>query len=230
MTQGTRVSGNLMHRNTKDLFVEVNHGPFLVDNNLFLSPYALLESCGGGAYVHNLFAGEIKLRAELTRETPFHLPHSTEVLGISKVIGDDERFFNNLFVGSTGLSVYGEDAANLQAGGNVFMDTAKPSVHEKDALVLEDINPNLKLVQMPNGWWLELTVDADGISAQKQDIVTTRTLGQAMISKAIYENPDGSPYRIETTYFKNKTRTENPSPGPFQLQNTESMRIKVWPK
>jgi len=230
MTQGTRVSGKLMHRNTKDLFVEVNHGPFLVDNNLFLSPYALLESYGGGAYVHDLFAGEIKLRAELTRETPFHLPHSTEMLGISKVIGDDERFFNNLFVGSTGLSVYGEDALNLQAGGNVFMDTAKPSVHEKDALVLEDINPNLKFVQMPNGWWLEFTIDADGFSAQKRDIVTTRTLGQAMISKAVYENPDGSPYRIESTYFRNKTRTGNPSPGPFQLQNTDSIRIKVWPK
>ncbi len=230
MTQGTRVCGNLMHHNTKDLFVEVNHGPFLVDNNLFLSPYALLESCGGGAYVHNLFAGEIKLRAELTRETPFHRPHSTEVSGISKVIGDDERFFNNLFAGYTGLSVYGEDAVNLQAGGNVYMDTAKPSVHEKDTLVLEDINPNLKLTQKPSGWWLEMTIDPDRIATQKRNIVTTQTLGQAMVSKALYENPDGTPYRIETTYFKNETRDGNPSPGPFQLPEDQSIRLKVWPK
>jgi alpha-N-arabinofuranosidase len=230
MTQGTRVSGNLMHDNTKDLFVEVNHGPFLVDNNLFLSPYALLESCGGGAYVHNLFAGEIKLRAELTRETPFHQPHSTEVSGISKVVGNDERFFNNLFIGYTGLSVYGKDAVNLQAGGNVYMDTAKPSVHEQDALVIEDINPNVKLVQMPDGWWFEMTLDPERISAQKRAIITTQTLGQAMVSKAPYENPDGTPYRIETTYFSNKTRAENPAPGPFQLQDEQSIRLKVWPK
>jgi hypothetical protein len=230
MAQGTRVSGNLMHHNTKDLFVEVNHGPFLVDNNLFLSPYALLESCGGGAYVHNLFAGEIKLREELTRETPYHQPHSTEVLGLSKVVGDDERFFNNLFTGYTGLSVYGEEAVNLQAGGNVYMDTAKPSVHEQDALVLADINPNVKLVQMPHGWWLEMTLDPDRISAQERDIITTQTLGQAMISKAPYENPDGTTYRIDNTYFSNETRTENPSAGPFQLQDERSIRLKVWPK
>ncbi len=230
MTQGTRVSGNLMHHNTKDLFVEVNHGPFLVDNNLFLSPYALLESGGGGAYVHNLFAGEIKLRDELTRETPFHKPHSTEVLGISKVIGDDERFFNNLFAGYTGLSVYGEDAVNLQAGGNVFMDNAKPSIHEQDALVIENINPNVTLTQMPDGWWLELTIDPERISAQKRDIITTQTLGQAMISKALYENPDGTPYRIVSTYSGKNARTENPTPGPFQLQDEQLIRLKIWPK
>ena len=230
MAQGTRVSANLMHHNTKDLFVEVNHGPFLVDNNLFLSPYTLLESCGGGAYVHNLFAGEIKLRAELTRETPFLEPHGTKVLGVAKVVGDDERFYNNLFAGYTGLSVYGEEAVNFQAGGNVYLDTAKPSVHEQDALVLEDIDPKLKLVQMPSGWWLEMTVDPDRISAQERDIVTTQTLGQAMVSKAPYENPDGTPYRIDNTYFRNETRTENPSAGPFQLQNEQSIRLKVWPK
>ena len=39
MAQGTRVSGNLFHDNqSEDLFVEVDHGPFLVDNNIFLSP------------------------------------------------------------------------------------------------------------------------------------------------------------------------------------------------
>ena len=38
MAQGTHVSGNLFHDNDLDLFVEVNHGPFLVDNNLFFQP------------------------------------------------------------------------------------------------------------------------------------------------------------------------------------------------
>ena len=41
MTQGTRVTGNLLHDNSQDLFVEVNHGPFLVDNNIFLSPISI---------------------------------------------------------------------------------------------------------------------------------------------------------------------------------------------
>ena len=40
MAQGARVTRNVLHDNeaTQDLFVEVNHGPFLVDNNLFYPP------------------------------------------------------------------------------------------------------------------------------------------------------------------------------------------------
>jgi len=229
MTQGTRVTRNLMHDNTKDIFVEVNHGPFLVDNNLFLSTYGILESCGGGAYVHNLFAGEIKLRDELHRETPYHKPHSTEVLGLSKVVGDDERFYNNLFAGNKGLSVYKKEAVNLHAAGNVYTDSAKPSVQEQDALVLEDINPAIKLEEKSDGWWLEMTVGPERFSAQKRNIITTETLGKTIISKAFYENPDGTPYRIETDYFGEKRTSKNPEPGPLQFQNGKEVRFKVWP-
>jgi hypothetical protein len=60
MTQGTRVSGNLVYGNTRDdLFLEVSHGPFVVDNNVLLSETALLLVSQGGAYVHNLVAGEV---------------------------------------------------------------------------------------------------------------------------------------------------------------------------
>jgi hypothetical protein len=83
---------------------------------------------------------------------------------------------------------------------------------------------------LPTGWWFDMTIDPDRISTQKRNIVTTQTLGQAMVSKALYENPDGTPYRIETTYFGDTTRAENPSPGPFQFQNERSIRLKVWPK
>ena len=70
----------MLHDNgpREDLFVEVNHGPFLVDNNLFLSPIALLDASQGGAYVHNLFAGKIIIRSELRRLTPFHEAHGTK--------------------------------------------------------------------------------------------------------------------------------------------------------
>ncbi len=230
MTQGTRVTGNLLHDNSQDLFVEVNHGPFLVDNNVFLSPAGLLESCGGGAYVHNLFGCQIRLRAELDRQTPFHKPHSTEVLGLSKVVGDDERFVNNLFVGHGGLSVYDERIANLQAVGNVFLAGAKPSTHDRDAMVIADFDPGIKLQQMRDGWWLDMAVDRARTAAQQRDVVTTKALGKAMVSNAKYEQPDGTPYRLDTDYFGVKRSTRNPAPGPFQLSGKKAIRLKVWPK
>jgi len=61
MTQGTRITGNLLFDNRdQDLFVEISHGPYLVDHNLLLSPTGLLDSAQGGAYAHNLFGGAIR--------------------------------------------------------------------------------------------------------------------------------------------------------------------------
>ena len=39
--QGTRVSRNLYYRNNRDLFVEVSHGPYLVEHNVLASPVSL---------------------------------------------------------------------------------------------------------------------------------------------------------------------------------------------
>jgi alpha-N-arabinofuranosidase len=232
MTQGTRVTGNLLHDNgpREDLFVEVNHGPFLVDNNVFLSGGGLLESCGGGAYAHNLFGGQIRLRAELTRETPFHKAHSTQIVGLSKVVGDDERFHNNLFIGHSGLSVYGEEAVNLQAVGNVFLAGAKPSTHDREALVVADFDPGTKLEEKSDGWWLEISVDPTWASGQKRGVVTTESLGRAKLPDEPYEKPDGTPYRLDTDYFGLKRNTRNPAPGPFRSPSENGIRLKVWPK
>ena len=41
MAQGTRVSANLCHDNQMDCYFEVNHGPFLVDDNLLLSSQSI---------------------------------------------------------------------------------------------------------------------------------------------------------------------------------------------
>ncbi len=101
MAQGAHVTGNLFHDNQGyDLFVEVDHGPFLVDNNIFLSPMAFLSVSHGGAYVHNLVAGGLRLIPYDARTTPFHRAHSTELAGLHDNPCGDDRYYNNLFVGS----------------------------------------------------------------------------------------------------------------------------------
>ena len=100
MAQGTRVSQNLFHENaSEDLFVEVNHGPFVVDNNVFLSPVSVLDMSESGAYAHNLFGGKIINRPEPQRGTPYHPPHATVIAGLAVIQGGDNRFYNNLVRG-----------------------------------------------------------------------------------------------------------------------------------
>jgi alpha-L-arabinofuranosidase len=60
MAQGARVSRNLYYANSLDLFLEVNHGPILLDNNLLLSANSVNSRSRGVAYVHNLNSRPIR--------------------------------------------------------------------------------------------------------------------------------------------------------------------------
>ncbi|MEE8824577.1 hypothetical protein LASUN_05410 [Lentilactobacillus sunkii] len=103
-SQGTRLSRNIYFDNLRDLLLEVNHGPFLVDDNVLLSEVAINEYSQGGAYVNNLIAGEVSIQSVLNRTTPYHQPHSTIIKGYACVYGGDDRYFNNLFVAEIGAS------------------------------------------------------------------------------------------------------------------------------
>ena len=106
-TQGTRISKNLLYNNSRDLFVEVSHGPYMVDHNILASDYAIDNMAQGGAYINNLVAGMMVHRKVLERSTQYHLPHSTKVKGFSFIYGGDDRFYNNIFIGGDGIEDVG---------------------------------------------------------------------------------------------------------------------------
>ena len=97
--QGTRVSKNLYYANDRDLMVEVTHGPYLVDNNIFASDYNFDNIAQGGAYLHNLCCGTMRREDVLDRSTPYHFPHTTEVAGTTVVYSGDDRIYQNVFLG-----------------------------------------------------------------------------------------------------------------------------------
>jgi len=85
MCQGAQVTCNLMHDNSGsrgDFFLEMQHGPQLVANNLFLSTCSCQIVSKGVAFAHNLFTTPIKHQRFDERLTPFHHPHSTELAGM----------------------------------------------------------------------------------------------------------------------------------------------------
>lgn len=112
--QGTRLSQNLLHDNqrpafakvlkggmmSQDIFVEVSHGPTLIDHNIMLSEASLRFATQGVAMVQNLICGALTCVGEGTgwRYTPYHIPHRTEVMGFMTFLHGDDRFYNNIFV------------------------------------------------------------------------------------------------------------------------------------
>src|SRR5699024_10112678 len=111
--QGSRISKNIFYNNTRDLFVEVSSGPYLVDNNIITADYAIDNHAQGGAYINNIIMGKMVVREMLNRATPYHLPHSTLVSGFAPVYTGDDRFYNNIFVNEANVE---------EVGTNYFSD------------------------------------------------------------------------------------------------------------
>ena len=153
--QGTRVTQNFMHHNTlpnlkdtlqyteesrkslfsglgEDLFVEVSHGPTLIDNNLLLSTRSIKFASQGGAIVHNLIGGSIVSVGIGTdngvpdlptpRYTPYHVPHGTAVAGFMTFLHGDVRFYNNAFVGQHVHPLLKEEEASHAGVKNMWDD------------------------------------------------------------------------------------------------------------
>jgi alpha-N-arabinofuranosidase len=230
MAQGTRISCNLFNDNDRDVFVEVDHGPFLMDNNLFLSSSSLLDCSQGGAYVHNLFAGRIANigvheNSLDNRQTPFMKPHSTEIAGFHNNPNGDDRYYNNLFLHSD-LNIYDSVPLPMWMDGNVFIAGAKPSKYEKKPLLEPECDPNFKLVKKTNGFYLEFNRCWGAGEIRK--LVTTYMLGKAVIPNLPYENANGLPYSITTDYFGKKRNEKSPSAGPFENLAIGKHMLKVW--
>ncbi|MHC4208029.1 MAG: right-handed parallel beta-helix repeat-containing protein, partial [Planctomycetota bacterium] len=228
MTQGTRVTRNLLHDNgpSEDLFVEVNHGPFLVENNILLSEIGILVNSQGAAYVHNLIAGRIHVAVGERRQTPYLKAHATDVAGLHGNASGDERYYNNIFVNG-GLEGYDKAVLPVFMGHNVFFKGAKPSKHEANPLVLINANPGLKLLEKEDGFYLEMSL-GKACARQQCPLITTELLGETETPALPYEQPDGSPYRIDTDYFGKKRDETNPSVGPIENPGEGKLRLKVW--
>ncbi|MCM1121145.1 MAG: right-handed parallel beta-helix repeat-containing protein [Eubacterium sp.] len=120
--QGTRITQNLFHDNhapenaesamgammSQDVFIEVGHGPTLIDNNIMLSKASVRIATEGVACVHNLILGaftavgggtdNIVNGVNQPRYTPYHIRHRTEVAGFMTILHGDDRIYNNIFV------------------------------------------------------------------------------------------------------------------------------------
>ncbi len=243
MTQGTRVSCNLFYRNGMDFYSEVNHGPYIVDNNLFMSPRSRHLS-QGGAFVHNIIAGRFGTWSD-TRYTPYFEPHTTVKKGDHQISIGDDRFYNNIFVGegkgsqtlyvneadpkrptyfSCGLECYDYRPQLPTTGGNIYYNGAKPCRNEV-AQIIEDENPLFVIIEEGDKVYLEFKALSEP-SKSGNPLVTTELLGKAAVPDAPFEDYDGSKLTIGTDYWGNKRDKSHPSAGAFELLTGE--RVLVW--
>ena len=237
MAQGTMVIGNLVHESKHcDIFMEVDHGPTTVANNIFLTPTgALCADSAGGAFLHNIIAGTVEYQGADTRHTPSLVPHGTDIVVDALANNGDSRLYNNLVVAPGGFAVLDDSALPCFGSGNVYTGGggSGPSKFEGKALVNATFDAGLQLTQDSAGvWYLSVNLDPQWPLAQPRVLVTTALLGNASIPNQAYTTPDAAPFVIAKDYFGVPRNEANPFPGPLEWVEGPGAIVneQVWPK
>ena len=254
MAQGAQIKNNLMNDNTTDIFLEVDHGPMLISNNILLSKSNLLMNSSGAAFVHNLFQGKIDVIHYDARLTPFMKPRSTYVVTLHDNPSGNVQFLNNLFVNGGDVSQYSKALLPLVFDGNVYTKGSIRAVEnngqdrfgemnkdaekqmkeykehtatERNALVDNIFDGSVSLLQQDKNMYLEIAFDKKWLN-QKRKLVTTQTLAKAIVPGLPFANTDGSLLWIDKDYPGKKRNVANPSPGPFEIKESGKQKIRVW--
>ncbi|MDC3417627.1 right-handed parallel beta-helix repeat-containing protein [Aquibacillus salsiterrae] len=254
-TQGTRVSRNIYYRNSRDLFVEVSSGPYIVDNNILTADYALDNHAQGGAYINNIVRGKMVHRKMLDRATPYHVPHSTEVAGFAPVYGGDDRFINNIFIGDDAIegvgtahykgyttsieefieTVHQEDGDHdvfhkveqpVYINRNAYYNGAESFERENERVVADNFNPEIQIIEEGNEVYLSVELPED-FGSLLGEIQSTKTLERARLVDAEFENPDGTEVVIDKDLLGN-LREEKTVVGPISQLQAGKNYIKIW--
>lgn len=254
--QGLRVHANIFEHNDRDLFVEVSHGPYLVDNNIFASAYAFDNASQGGAYAHNLVCGFFNHYPVLNRSTPYHFPHSTLPAGTVPVYGGDDRWIQNIFVGGkeegkfygtseyngspTSLHEYIERVKALGYGDLEQFERVRQPAYIRGNVYLNGALPfeaerdscvcsaraEVRIVRGLDGVYLETELPEE-MFLGKGEVVTSEKLGLTRITEERFEAPDGSDLRLDSDLAGNVVG-DSVLAGPLQGLRAGKNRVKIW--
>lgn len=252
--QGVRVSKNLFQHNFIDLFIEVGHGPYLVDNNIFGSVQSLQNMSQGGAFVHNVFLGATR-HAPDNRVTPYHCGHTTDIAGYAKIVSGDDRYLQNIFAISEepegdswtpwrfgtenyqGCAVSRQEYAQrvedksddyrlpVLIDANCYFGKAQAFDREEHKIIGGD-NFKMQLIEKDGAVYLESDISCD-LSQLPTVLITTERLGTSWFAECPYENPDGTPITFDVAFSGNK-RTTAPTPGAIEGLRSGYHKILLW--
>ena len=193
----------------------------------------------------------------MDRATPYHFNHTTDIAGYAFLYGNDVRFYQNIFAGTGEVCEKWKLGTAGYDGSPVSMDeyiknvsqldgdhekyyTAKQPVYinkncysgnasiferEEDKLFMHtDINPTI--MEEDGKVYIALDVTEELFSVPTV-LITTEILPPPRIVDLPYENPDGSPLRIDSDLLGNP-RGDSPTVGPIELLQQGHNKILVW--
>ena len=158
------------------------------------------------------------------------------------ITGGDNRFYNNVFIGSGQSDVIQKRQGRMRAGygtwmytdlefpthaaGNLYYHGAVPSPDEHEPLSRPELNPQPRVVE-ENGKLMFSWSVGEEIGNAKTAAVSTKSLGDTAIVGAAYENPNGLPLSVDRDLLGVRRSDERPTAGPFERPATGETMIEL---
>jgi len=146
--QGIRITGNVIY-NTEaaTVFLEMNHGPILVDNNVLIGQ-PIRSNSEATVFAHNLFVDcGYEYSPDTERRSEYYKPHTTKAAGRKSGTAQDDKWFNNIFV-RWGLDQV-KTAPGYASDYNVFLEGAKKSSFGDENSVVDPYATGLAVKDHP---------------------------------------------------------------------------------
>ena len=221
--QGIRITGNVIY-NTEaaTVFLEMNHGPILVDNNVLIGQ-PVRSNSEATVFAHNLFVDcGYEYNPDTQRRSEYYKPHTTEAAGRKSGTAQDDKWFNNIFV-RWGLDQV-KTAPGYASDYNVFLEGAKKSSFGEDHSVVDPYVTELTIKDHPFGATITFSVNdspfrVEGPLVDAELVGVFPTVGQTI------EDRYGNPAKVDTDI--NGKKYTRPIAGPL-ADLKKGLNTIVW--
>lgn len=221
--QGIRITRNVIY-NTEaaTVFLEMNHGPIVVDNNVLIGP-SVRSNSEATVFAHNLFVDcGYQYHPDVKRRSQYYEPHTAKVVGRKTGTAQDDKWFNSIFIrrGLDGVKT----AQGYESDYNAFLEGAKKSSFGDDNSVVDPLETGFAVEDTPLGATITFSIgDAplrvNGPRVDAELVGVFSTVGQTI------EDRDGNPLTIDAD-IDGKKRTRS-IPGPLASPRREDNTI-TW--
>lgn len=194
--QGTRITGNIIY-NTQaaNVFLEMNHGAILVDNNVLIGQ-GVRSNSEGSVFAHNLLVDcKFEMVSDLGRQSQYYKPHTRKVVARKQGIPADDKWFHNIFVrrGLEGV----KKAPGYASDYSAFLEGAKKSAFGDQHSIAEAFEVALRREDSPTGVSLKFRV-GDAPLGMKGPWVDPALVGVLPTIGQTIEDRNGQPIRVDT--------------------------------
>jgi hypothetical protein len=220
--QGTRITGNIIYdTQTANVFLEMNHGAILVDNNVLVG-HGVRSNSEGSVFAHNLLVDcRFDMGSDTQRSSQYYRPHTRKVVAHKHGVPADDKWFNNVFVrrGLEGV----KPASGYASDYNVFLEGAKKSSFGDEHSIVDPRAAGFSREDNPLGVAIRVHVN-EALIGLKGPWVDGKLVGVLPTIGQTIEDARGQPIRVDTDLLGHQRAAPvvgplaNLTPGENKLQ------------